>query len=90
MKSSIARACGASEVIIDESLDVRNRQYELWQQFMTSQGGDGHAWYQKHLAKDHPVELSSWLAILSRAGFKPVGCFWRYLNFAVVNASRAI
>lgn len=77
-----------SEVIIDESLSVRERQYQAWRQFMTSQGEDGGAWYQKHLAKDHPVELSTWLGQLTNAGFASAGCFWRYLNFAVLSAVR--
>ena len=77
-----------SEVIIDESVSVREKQYQAWRQFMTSQGEDGEAWYQKHLAKDHPVELAAWLRQLSTAGFTSVGCFWRYLNFAVVSATK--
>ena len=79
-----------SEVIIDESLSVRERQYQAWRQFMSSQGEDGEAWYQKHLAKDHPVELSTWLGQLSTAGFASVGCFWRYLNFAVISAMKDV
>ena len=78
-----------AEVIVDESRDVRERQYELWRGFMTAQGEDGDAWYQKHLAKDHPVEISAWLGMLSQAGFRSVGCFWRYLNFAIISGCRA-
>src|SRR4051812_44519576 len=47
-----------AEVVIDESPQVRHRQYEVWRRFMASQGEDAEAWYQKHLAKDHPVQLS--------------------------------
>jgi len=44
------------------------RQYELWRRFMIAQGEDGNAWYQKHLAKDHPVEISTWVGtLMSRA-----------------------
>ena len=52
-------------------------------------GEDGNAWYQKHLAKDHPVEISTWVGALSEAGFASVGCFWRYLNFAIMSGHRA-
>jgi tRNA (cmo5U34)-methyltransferase len=76
-------------VIIDESHAVRERQYALWRQYMAAQGEDGTAWYQKHVAKDHPVELSALLAMLSEAGFASAGCFWRYLNFAIISANRA-
>jgi hypothetical protein len=62
-------------VIVDESLEVRERQYELWRSFMSSRGEDGEAWYQKHLAKDHPVEISSWIRTLAHAGFRSAGCF---------------
>jgi tRNA (cmo5U34)-methyltransferase len=79
----------AAEVIVDESPEVRERQYELWRQYMTAQGENGNAWYEKHLAKDHPVEISALVAMLSEAGFASVGCFWRYLNFAIIGACRA-
>jgi len=78
-----------AEVIVDESREVRERQYELWRRHMMAQGEDGDAWYQKHLAKDHPIELSAWVGTLSEAGFVSVGCFWRYLNFAIVSGYRA-
>ncbi len=79
----------AAEVIIDESPAVCERQYELWRQYMAAQGEDGTVWYQKHLAKDHPVEISALLTMLSEAGFASAGCFWRYLNFAIISAQRA-
>jgi tRNA (cmo5U34)-methyltransferase len=79
-----------SEVIVDESEEVRERQYELWRRYMMSQGEDGNAWYQKHLAKDHPIEVSAWVRTLSEAGFASVGCFWRYLNFAIISGYRAV
>lgn len=79
----------AAEVIVDESPEVRERQYELWQRFMIEQGEDGAAWYQKHLAKDHPIDISTLVTLLSQAGFTAPGCFWRYLNFAIISAHRA-
>ena len=78
----------AAEVIVDESPAVRERQYELWRQYVTAQGEDAELWYQKHLAKDHPIEISALLTMLSEAGFVSAGCFWRYLNFAIINAQR--
>ncbi len=72
-----------AEVVVDESQLVQERQYELWRHFMSSQGEDGEAWYQKHLAKDHPVQVSWWTGLLSDAGFASPGCYWRYLNFAI-------
>jgi len=80
----------AAEVVVDESAEVRDRQYELWRRFMTTQGEDGKAWYQKHLAKDHPVEISGLITMLLRAGFEAPGCFWRYLNFAIISAHRPV
>ena len=78
-----------AEVIVDESLDVRERQYQLWRNFMGSQGEDGDDWYQKHLAKDHPVQPAEWTRTLCESGFRSAGCFWRYLNFAIFSAWRA-
>ena len=78
-----------AEVIVDESPVVRERQYELWRRYMIAQGEDGNAWYQKHLAKDHPVEISTLVTMLSEAGSSAVGCCWRYLNFAIVSVYRA-
>ncbi len=72
-----------TEVIVDDSLEVRDRQYALWRGFMDSQGEDGAAWFQKHLAKDHPVSIPEWSHLLAEAGFVSPGCFWRYLNFAI-------
>ena len=78
-----------AEVIVDESPEVCERQYELWRRFMMAQGEDANAWYQKHLAKDHPVPISTWVGTLTEAGFVSVGCFWRYLNFAIISGHRA-
>jgi tRNA (cmo5U34)-methyltransferase len=78
-----------AEVIVDESPRVRERQYELWRQYMLAQGEDADAWYQRHLAKDHPVEMSTWIRTLTEAGFISVGCFWRFLNFAIISGRRA-
>ena len=80
----------AAEVIVDESPSVRDRQYALWRRFMTAQGEDGDAWYEKHLHKDHPVEIAEWVSSLTDAGFVSAGCFWRYLNFAIISASRGV
>jgi tRNA (cmo5U34)-methyltransferase len=77
-----------AEVIVDESPQVREQQYEMWRRFMASQGEDADAWYQKHLAKDHPVQVSWWTRILSEAGFTSPGCFWRHLNFAIFSGWR--
>lgn len=77
-----------AEVVVDESPQVRERQYELWRRFMASQGEDGEAWYQRHVAKDHPVQVSDWTRMLSDAGFASAGCFWRYLNFAIFSGWR--
>jgi len=75
-------------VIVDESSEVREQQYELWRRHMVVHGEDGSFWYEKHLAKDHPVEISAWISMLQRTGFISVGCFWRYLNFAVIRGRR--
>ena len=79
----------AAEVIVDESPLVRERQYELWRRFMTAHGEDGDAWYQKHLHKDHPVEIAAWVSTLMDTGFVSAGCFCRYLNFAIIGGGRA-
>jgi len=36
-----------AEVIVDESPEVREQQYEKWRLFIESQGEDGDAWYEK-------------------------------------------
>jgi len=77
-----------AEVVVDESAQVRDRQYEVWRRFMASQGEDAEAWYGKHLAKDHPVQVSRCTRMLSDAGFASPGCFWRYLNFAIFSGWR--
>ena len=78
-----------SEVIIDESSLVRERLYQLWRDYMAGQDEDGMSWYQKHLAKDHPAEMSTLISMLSDAGFDTAECFWRYLNFAIMSAHKA-
>ena len=78
----------ASEAIIDESPVVRERQYELWRKHMAGNGEDATRWYRKHLEKDHPVPISSLLAMLAGAGFEAAACFWRYLNFAIITARK--
>ena len=55
---------------------------------MRAQSEDGDAWYQKHLAKDHPAEISALLTRLTEAGFDAAGCFWRWLNFAILRARK--
>jgi tRNA (cmo5U34)-methyltransferase len=80
----------ASEVIVDESPIIREQQYRLWQEFMLAQGEDGMFWYQKHLIKDHPAQISTLVSMLSEAGFAAAGCFWRYLNFAIIGAHKSI
>ena len=79
----------SAEVIVDKSPSIRDRQYELWRRFMTAQGEDADAWYRKHVAKDHPIEIESWVSTLTAAGFASAGCFWRYLNFAIIAGDRA-
>ncbi len=79
----------SAEVIVDESSAVREDQYQLWRAFMAAQGEDGDAWYNKHIVKDHPAEISALVSMLSEAGFETAGCFWRYLNFAIIGAHRA-
>lgn len=76
----------AAEVVVDEDTAVRARQYELWRSFMAENGEDAAAWYDKHLAKDHPATLPGMLDLMRAAGFEEAGCAWRYLNFAVVSA----
>ncbi len=77
-----------AEVINDESPAVRERQYQLWREFMVQNGEDGDQWYRKHLEKDHPASVSSLLALLAGACFEAPGCFWRYLNFAILSARK--
>lgn len=79
----------AAEVIVDESPAIRAQHYELWKRFMFRQGEDGDAWYRKHLAKDHPMEISAWTRMLAQAGFASTGCFWRCLNFAIIVADKS-
>ncbi len=78
----------ASEVIIDESPVVRERQYELWREHMAGNGEDAMRWYRKHVEKDHPVPISSLLEMLAGASFETAACFWRYLNFAIITARK--
>jgi tRNA (cmo5U34)-methyltransferase len=78
----------AAEIIVDESATIRQQQYELWRRFMDERGEDGDSWYQKHVAKDHPVEISGWTKTLEDAGFASAGCFWRCLNFAIIAANK--
>ena len=36
------------------------------------------------------MEVSALVSMLSDAGFAATGCFWRYLNFAVIGAHKSI
>jgi tRNA (cmo5U34)-methyltransferase len=76
----------AAEVIVDEDVDVRRRQYAVWQRFIAQNGENAEYWFTRHLQKDHPAVISDLLAMLRVAGFHQAGCFWRYLNFAIIAA----
>ena len=78
----------AAEVIVDENQGVRAHQYKLWQEFISENGEDAAYWYGRHLAKDHPLTIPSLLAIMGSTGLQQAGCFWRYLNFAIVSARK--
>ena len=79
----------ASEVIVDETAEVREQQYALWRRFIAENGEDAAYWYGKHLEKDNPATISALLEMLQVAGFRQTGCFWRYLNFAIVSGRNA-
>lgn len=78
----------ASEMIADESTAVREQQYQLWREFMERNGEDSAAWYRRHCEKDHPATISFLMATLAKTGFQVPGCFWRYLNFAILSARK--
>ena len=76
----------AAEVIVDEAPAVGARQYELWREYIAGHGEDPAFWYGRHLAKDHPAPISTLTTLLGDAGFAEAGCYWRYLNFAILAA----
>ena len=80
----------ADEVIVDEDEAVRAQQYDLWQQFIDGNGEKAAFWYGRHLAKDHPLTMTALLEMMGANGFERAGCYWRYLNFAIVSARKAI
>ena len=40
------------DIIIDEDEEIKSQQYDLWKNFMRSQGEDPEFWYAKHIEKD--------------------------------------
>ena len=78
----------AAEVIRDESPVVRDEQAAAWRAFMAANGEDATDWYRKHLEKDHPLSITTLVGMLAGAGFSAAGCWWRYVNFAIVSARR--
>ena len=80
----------SAEVIVDEDAEVRQQQCALWQRFMSENGEDAAYWYGRHLEKDNPSTISALIEMLKVAGFRRAGCFWRFLNFAIVSGENAI
>ena len=78
----------AAEVIVDESPGVSDQQRALWRAFMEQNGEDATHWYSKHLEKDHPASITTLVDMLVEAGWADAGCWWRYLNFAIVIARK--
>ena len=39
--------------------------------------------------REHPAPVSTLTSMLLDAGFATAGCFWRYLNFAIIVAGKA-
>lgn len=76
----------SNDIIVDEDENVREEQYIIWKEHMRSHGEDAHAWYEKHMAKDHPITIEEHLAWLRENGFNAAGCYWRYANFCVTKA----
>lgn len=77
-----------AEVVVDESPMVCEQQRALWREFIEQNGEDASHWYQRHLEKDHPGSVSALIDMLVEAGWANAGCWWRYLNFAIVTAQR--
>ncbi len=75
----------AAEVIVDEDIDVREQQYELWRRFIAGNGEDAAYWFARHLEKDHPAPIHALIKMLGDAGFSQGGCHWRFLNFAILS-----
>ena len=80
----------SAEVIVDEDAEVRQQQYALWRRFMSENGEDEAYWYGRHLEKDHPATISGLLEMLEAAGFRRAGCFWRFINFAIVSGEKTV
>lgn len=76
----------ARDIILDEDPAVVQDQYELWKNHMSLSGEDPDFWYDKHIAKDHPMTLSDHFLWLQNAGFTKMACPWRKLNFAITTA----
>ena len=78
----------ARDIIIDEDKKTKEHQYDLWKEFMKSNGEDPEFWYQNHLEKDHPIKLCDQSDWFKDAGFKRTGCYWRFYNFAITYAEK--
>ena len=78
----------SSDIIIDEDWTTREKQYDVWKEFMESNGEDAEFWYNKHMEKDFPVTLSDHFKWLADVGFRNPACHWRYNNFAITSAEK--
>lgn len=65
------------------------QQYEtLWCRYIQSNGEDDEYWFSKYLDEDMPASVEDQTKWLVEAGFKDVGCHWRYLNFAIFGGQK--
>ncbi len=78
----------AREITVDVSTSLSAKHYQLWRDFMKSQGEDDAMWYAKHKEKDHPVSLADHLLWMKQAGFVEIGCHYQYLNFAIMSGRK--
>lgn len=71
------------EVTLGETPDLTEKYREMWGQFIKMNEENDKIWLDKHLKEDFPSTIEDQMSWLRNAGFSDVGCYWKYLNFAI-------
>lgn len=71
------------EIVLGETPNLTEIYRKLWCEYVKLNKEDDKIWLDKHLKEDTPATVEDQMRWLRGAGFSDVGCYWKYLNFAV-------
>ena len=71
------------EITLGETPELTEKYREMWGQYIKLNRENDKVWLDKHLKEDFPSTVEDQMSWLRSAGFSDVGCYWKYLNFAI-------